>query len=112
LTQNFLHSHAIYFLLVIALWIQIYLFLKTFSKSSNLNQIHFHFSDWAINAPPILGVLGTIISFSLMVSNSKDGNVQDVFNLHFFDAAITTILGGFVYVLNMLLKSRIFLYIK
>jgi len=104
--------NSIYFLLVMALAVQTFLFFKTFSKDRELTQIHFHFSDWAINAPPILGVLGTIISFSLMVSNSKDGDIQDVFNLYFFDAAITTILGGFVYVLNMLLKSRIFLFIK
>lgn len=104
--------NSIYFLLVMALAVQMFLFFKTFSKDRELTQIHFHLSDWAINAPPILGVLGTIISFSLMVSNSKDGNIQDVFNLYFFDAAITTILGGFVYVLNMLLKSRIFLFIK
>ena len=104
--------NSIYFLLVMALTVQIFLFFKTFSKDRVLTQIHFHFSDWAINAPPILGVLGTIISFSLMVSNSKGGNIQEVFNQYFFDAAITTILGGFVYILNMLLKVRIFLYIE
>lgn len=104
--------NSIYFLLGLTLAIQVFLFFKTFSKDRELNQVHFHFSDWAINAPPILGVLGTIISFSLMVSDSKGGNIQEVFNLYFFDAAITTILGGFVYVLNMLLKVRIFLFLK
>jgi len=102
--------NIIYFLLILTLIVQLYLFIHTFFFNVQMEKEMFHLSDWAINAPPILGVLGTVVAFSLLVG--QGGDIQDAFSDSFFDAAKTTIIGGFIYTLNLLLKSRIFLYIK
>ena len=67
-------------------------------------------SDWAINTPPIIGVLGTIISFSILVAQS--GDIQESFSKSFFDAALTTIAGGLIYSINLFLKIFIFKHMK
>ena len=102
--------NIIYFLLILTLIVQLYLFIHTFFFNVQMEKEMFHLSDWAINAPPILGVLGTVVAFSLLVG--QGGDIQDAFSESFFEAAKTTIIGGFIYTFNLLLKSRIFLYIK
>lgn len=102
--DNFLIK-IIYLLLILALNIQIALFIYTFTAKKGVSIYFFHLSDWAINSPPILGVLGTIISFAMLM-NSDD--IQKVFSDNFFSAAITTIIGGMFYTINLFLKIRIF----
>jgi len=104
--------NVIYFLMIMALNTQLAIFVYVYREKEKVSEIYFHLSDWAINSPPMLGVLGTIISFALLVGTMKDGNIQDVFTKSFFDAAITTIIGGLIYVFNMLLKVKIYTRIK
>jgi hypothetical protein len=104
--------NSIYLLMIIALNTQLSIFVCAYIQKAKINEVYFHLSDWAINSPPMLGVLGTIISFALLVGNMEDGNIQDVFTKSFFDAAITTIIGGLIYVFNLLLKVKIYTKIK
>lgn len=63
-------------------------------------------SDWAINAPPILGVIGTIIAFAGFITGSGSAAISpDLFGRSFFDAAATTVVGGLIYVINLLLYA-------
>lgn len=63
-------------------------------------------ADWAINAPPILGVVGTIIAFSGFISASGTSAITgDAFGKAFFDAAATTVVGGLIYVINLFLYA-------
>lgn len=96
-------------LLVLALNFQLALFCYTFWEKEKISIYFFHLSDWAINSPPILGVLGTITSFAMLM-NSDD--IQKVFADNFFNAAITTIIGGVFYTINLFLKIRILPRIK
>lgn len=109
--NNFL-INVILGLMIIALNTQLAIFIYAYSQKEKISETYFHLSDWAINSPPMLGVLGTIISFALLVGTMKDGNIQEVFTKSFFDAAITTIIGGLIYVFNLLLKVRIYTRIK
>jgi len=97
----------IYVLLILAVNFPIStaLYIK-FEEINNLDEVFFDITDWAINTPPILGVLGTIIAFALLVAQS--GNIQESFSRAFFDAALTTIAGGLIYTLNLALKIYIF----
>jgi len=102
---------TIYFLLILALNAQFSMFLLTvFKRDIIFDEVFSDISDWAINSAPILGVMGTIISFAILVS--LGGDIQESFSKYFFDAAITTILGGMIYVLNLFWKIQIFTHIK
>ena len=64
------------------------------------------FADWAINAPPILGVVGTVIAFSGFISASAGSVISgEMFSKAFFDAAATTVVGGLIYVINLLVYA-------
>lgn len=93
----------IYMMLIIALNFQfsILLYIR-YKKTKEISKVFFDVSDWAINTPPIIGVLGTIISFSILVAQSAD--IQESFSKSFFDAALTTIAGGLIYSINLFLK--------
>lgn len=96
--------YIIYGLLAIVLNTQITLYCFSRKRKEKLDQLYFYISDWSINAAPILGVLGTIIAFALLVSNSQTEDISVLFSKYFFDAAITTLLGGFIYVFNLWLN--------
>ncbi len=68
-----------------------------------LPEAYGYLSDWSVNAGPMLGVLGTIVSFAFLLAYAGADGLAAVFNRTFFDAAITTLMGGFVYVLCLLL---------
>jgi len=58
--------------------------------------------DFALNASPMLGLLGTLYAFSILVSGSSATNVStllSIFKLNFASAVTTTLLGGTTYVL-------------
>jgi len=103
---------TIYLLMILTLNVQLSIFIYAYSEKEQIDKAFFHLSDWAINSPPMLGVLGTILSFALLVGNMDDGNILDVFTKSFFDAAITTIIGGLIYVFNLLLKVKIYTKIE
>jgi len=101
----------IYALLILALNFPISTsFYIKFEKIDDLDGMFFDIIDWAINTPPILGVLGTIIAFAILVA--QGGEIQSAFSRAFFDAALTTIAGGLIYTLNLGLKVYIFKHIS
>jgi len=76
--------------------------LLVFIDEKKLDSIFLYASEWAINAPPVLGVVGTIFSFGIVVSNINDmSSLSTVFKENFANAALTTIIGGSVYVINL-----------
>ena len=91
-------------LLVAGLAVQLFLTIYTLClpKYAFFDQYVFHISDWAINTPPILGVLANLVSFSLLLSHGND--VQELFSGYFFQAVITTLIGGIFYIINLALK--------
>lgn len=62
--------------------------------------------DFNLNTPPLLGVIGTIFSFSYLVSTGD--NILDGFKDSFNSAALTTIIGGLTYIVNLF----IYIFIK
>ncbi len=79
--------------------------LREFFSEKSLDSLFLYASEWAINAPPVLGVVGTIFSFGVVVSNLQDmSSLSTVFKANFANAALTTIIGGSVYVLNLFLN--------
>ena len=79
--------------------------LRAFFNEKSLDSIFLYASEWAINAPPVLGVVGTIFSFGIVVSNISDmSSLSTIFKENFANAALTTIIGGSVYVLNLFLN--------
>lgn len=75
------------------------------ASTKKLDSIFLYSSEWAINTPPVLGVVGTIFSFGMVVSNLSDmSSLSMVFKENFANASLTTIIGGLVYVINLLLN--------
>jgi hypothetical protein len=97
----------IYFLLFLCLLVQSWLFFYVVYSGRTLESKYFYISDWAINSSPLLGVLGTIASFSALVSNSQHEEISEIFSKYFFLAAITTLVGGFIYTTNLMLAYKI-----
>jgi hypothetical protein len=100
-SSNFL-IYIIYIVIFISLQSQLTLF---FSKCKK--KISFSISEFNINAPATLGILGTIISFAILASSSVNGNIQELFLKNFFNAVITTALGVTVYIVNLFLNIYI-----
>lgn len=110
----------IYTLQIVAIWIQItlllmssifkdvqkHLFIKWGGKN-RLEEVMFHCSEWAVNSPPVLGIIGNVYSLAIFISGSKTQNLAEVFVKNFYDAAITTIVGGIFYVINLFINIRI-----
>ncbi|OQX05592.1 MAG: hypothetical protein BWK73_33250 [Thiothrix lacustris] len=90
----------IYTLLFLCLFVQTYLLFYSIG-SKKINIKYFTLADWTINSAPLLGVLGTIASFVVVISNSDSQDMQQLFKNNFSIAAITTILGGFIYIINL-----------
>lgn len=91
--------------IILLSWSNHYNFLLNFFKEKKLDSIFLYSSEWAINAPPVLGVIGTIFAFGMVVSNLSDLNsLSTVFKENFANAALTTIIGGSVYVLNLFIN--------
>ncbi len=89
----------IYTLLIITLAIQLSI---AFLINNESNDSIFAISNWAINSPPILGVIGTIYSFAdFTLSSNIQKGLFDIFKNNFYDAATTTIIGGTFFVINL-----------
>ncbi len=79
--------------------------LLSFFSEKKLDNIFLYSSQWASNAPTVLGVIGTIYSFGLVVGSLSDtSSLAVVFKENFANAAQTTILGGMVYVVNLFIN--------
>lgn len=93
------------FFLILGLSIQIFFFAYTvwLPKSDTIDYYIYQASDWAINTPPILGVLVNLLAFGAMLSQGAH-KIQSLFTENFYLAIVTTLIGGFFYVINMALK--------
>lgn len=91
--------------LILGLAVQSYFFIYSLwlSKSSVVDYYIFHASDWAINTPPILGVLVNLLAFGAMLSQGAH-KIQSLFTENFYLAIVTTLIGGVFYIINMALK--------
>ncbi|MEK8016439.1 MAG: hypothetical protein VSS75_006185 [Candidatus Parabeggiatoa sp.] len=68
------------------------------------------FSEWTINVPPTLGVLGTIIAMAIAIGSKGTTTPEEfmaLFIQNFWAAVSTTILGGIVYTINLWLTAVI-----
>jgi len=99
--------YGIYFVQWACLNVQIALFFMAHRKRRELDEAYGYLSDWAINAGPMLGVIGTIVSFAFLLADAGADGLASLFNGYFFNAAITTIMGGIVYVVCLLLSVKI-----
>ncbi len=106
----------IYIVMLLIYMMQVSLFLisKYYSELRNkiphkkLESILFYGSDFAINSPAILGVIGTIFALGMMVNSSSDAsNLNTQFKENFANLSQTTIIGGVVYVINLFLNILI-----
>jgi len=89
----------LYILIFMTFLSQVYTFLE---KPKNTDKL----SMFNLNAPSILGVIGTIYAFSLFLSKDVDGvGMITLFKENFNQAALTTLLGGITYVINLGLYS-------
>ena len=83
-------------------WSNYYKELIEIFGEKKIDSLFLYTSEWTINAPPVLGVVGTIFSFGMVVSNISDiSSLSTLFKENFANAALTTIIGGTVYVLNL-----------
>ena len=98
-------SNAILYLIWFCLNTQLLITLTLMfgKRNPEHNNSYFSLTEWCTNSPPMLGVLGTIMSFAIMVSSTQ-GSPVEAFRENFMIAAATTILGGAVYVFNLLLN--------
>jgi hypothetical protein len=70
------------------------------------NENRFFFvTDWALNSPPVIGVLANLFAFAQMLATGVS-SINGQFLKFFGEAVTTTILGGSIYV--VLLLSRAF----
>lgn len=92
-------------LLALGLGFQISLTVYAMMMQHNpaVDRVAFYVSDWAINTPPILGVLANLVSFSLVLDGGAS-SILESFAGYFFAAVITTIIGGLFYMINLFLN--------
>lgn len=104
--------YPIFIILILTLSTQLSLLLYIRFEKKSIRYCSFLVSDWAVNSPPIFGVLGTIISFALLMEQTKTIPIEQAFTEGFFDAAITTVIGGCFYSINLFLTVFIHPHIK
>jgi len=62
--------------------------------------------DFNINLPPLLGVIGTIFSFTYFISyGDSSEEILTLFKENFNSAALTTIIGGITYTFNLFILA-------
>jgi hypothetical protein len=113
LNNNNLVIPAFYILMLLSFLLQVTLLAWSYYYSSllemfsqrKLEHIFLYSSEFAVNAPTVIGVMGTIFSFGMIVSLSGDiANLSSLFKENFANSALTTIIGAMVYVLNLYLN--------
>lgn len=86
-------------------WSYYYQELLTITSKEKLDRLFLYTSEWTVNSPPVLGVIGTIFSLGVLVANLVDaGNLTMLFKTNFAKAALTTIIGGSVFILNLFMN--------
>jgi hypothetical protein len=115
LLSDKLFIQLIYLLQFIALWIEVSIVLYvllgliTKIKNNNLGNFFGSASRWAIDSPPVIGVVGTLYAFSYAANAASSTNIvarqlTEVFKTAFNDAVLTTMFGGIIYVINLALN--------
>lgn len=99
----------IYLLQFCALWIQTSIVMSILLARLFKQSVHDYpaAARWAIDAPPILGVVGTLYAFSVAATVGASGSalrLSEVFRASFEDAVLTTMIGGLIYVINLALN--------
>jgi len=113
--SNQLFIQLIYLLQFIALWTQasviLYVLIGLYLKVSDnkIKNVLGSVSRWAIDSPPVIGVVGTLYAFSYAANQATaDGvaskQLTEVFKAAFNDAVLTTMIGGIIYVINLALN--------
>ena len=74
---------------------------------NNTYKFSSYYDELLINSPPMLGVLGTIFSLAYFMRQSEGdvGSISELLRGGFYDASLTTIIGGAVYLTNLFLIS-------
>ena len=82
-----------------------YKFLSRYISEKKLDNLFLYTSEMAVNIPPVLGVVGTMFAFGLVVSNLETiSDLSTLFKENFATATLTTIIGGSVYTLNLIVN--------
>jgi len=89
----------IYSIMIFTTVSQVILFI--FNKLEDGNIV-----DFNINLPPLLGVIGTIFSFTYFISYGESSEeILTLFKENFNSAALTTIIGGITYMFNLFILA-------
>lgn len=82
-------------------------FISFLQPAGALKKNLLHFSNWTIDAPPMLGIIGTLFAMTSYFSSraQEEGLSFDGFFDNFILAAATTIVGGIVSVINHFLTT-------
>ena len=102
----------IYWLFLICLSLQIHIAITIILEENKKEVLKKYsgFSEWSINVPPTLGVLGTIIAISFAIANADIVNPQTftrIFIKNLYIAVSTTIIGGIIYTINLIVYAFI-----
>ena len=64
--------------------------------------------QWAIDIPPVLGIIGTLIGLSnaIYYKYSSTGGETDVLILSFSTASMTTVHGAYIHILHYIINSN------
>jgi len=110
--ESKLFIQFIYGAILVALMIQLILFMESFYLVNNrykwLERNRYNISEYSTNTPPVLGVAATLFAFgAFAASSSSSGELMTLFRENVFDAVTTTIYGSLVYTINSLLHIKI-----
>lgn len=101
---------VIMFLLYIQLSILVYVyFIKTLSVSGTSKCLvgkELVVVNLVMDVAPMLGILGTIYSFAYVATNGEGQRLMSLFKSGFLDAALTTIIGGLIYIFARYISSK------
>ena len=97
----------IYILLAVILSVPFHPYIYKWCRFKPDFKLPPNYEEFLINAPPMLGVLGTIFSLAYFMQQSKGdiSNISDLLRGGFYDASLTTIIGVIVYLINLFLIS-------
>lgn len=105
--KNNLLVYLIYVLLFINLWVSVFIYIDLKYFDRKVNVFDYYLIDWSVKTAPLLGILGTVISLAIVVNGNESGDLKKLFVENFKNAALTTILGGFIYIINLKLSNYI-----
>lgn len=94
---------AVYTAQFLALWLQTAIVLYLIGRRQAAHKFD-ALSRWATDAPPVLGVAGTLYAFAMAAALAEQEKLSAVFRASFDDAVMTTLIGILVFVINLALN--------